>query len=226
MAFGTALAMPTIRGLGHHHHLNDDDTEPFPQVPSIEVMGAPSSPTSQTGSRRRERDTGFPEPFNDDRNTTLPYPGADLSPNARITMEDGLLNTDPFSSKRSFRRSRLNKHKRTVSYGRITPQFEALNSVMSIVDATSGMSRTSSAGTRPDTGNATTPAAPATTAEASMQASRVPATPISASYSSPRTSRDETDSFRSKRDDETPPSSPESHTSRKGGFLSRWRSRG
>jgi hypothetical protein len=71
MAFGTALAMPTIRGLGHHHHCNDDDTEPFPQVPSIEVMGAPSSPTSQAGSRRRERDTGFPEPFNDGMFLTL-----------------------------------------------------------------------------------------------------------------------------------------------------------
>jgi hypothetical protein len=193
-------------------------------------MSAPSSPVSASASsiRRRNRDTGFPEPFNGDRNTTLPYPGADLSPNARITMDDDLLNADPFSHKRSFRRSRLSKHKRTVSYGKITPQFEALQSVMSIVDATAGVSRTSSGTiTRPGTGTisppAATAAAPAHPTAPSTNSSRVPETPLSASFSSPRTSREETDSFRSKRDDETPPSSPESHSSRKGGFLSRWR---
>jgi len=31
-----------------------------------------------------ERNTGFPEPFNNDRNTTLPHPDADTSPNATL----------------------------------------------------------------------------------------------------------------------------------------------
>lgn len=184
-------------------------------------MSAPSSP-SGSSFRRQKRDTGFPEPFNDDRNTTLPYPGADLSPNARITMDDGLLNTD--TSKRSSRRSRLSKHRRTVSYGRITPQYGNAPSVVSIDDATSGAGNGSpSDGTRPSTGN---PSSPNAVAAPMTQPPRVPATPISASFSSPRTSREETDSFRSRRDDETPPSSPESHSSRKSGFLSRWRRSG
>ncbi|KAE8442339.1 hypothetical protein EG329_003472 [Mollisiaceae sp. DMI_Dod_QoI] len=32
--------------------------------------------------------TGFPEPFNEDRNTTLPHPDADTSPNATIEAPD------------------------------------------------------------------------------------------------------------------------------------------
>ncbi|KAH8178961.1 hypothetical protein LIA77_00480 [Sarocladium implicatum] len=182
-------------------------------------MSAPSSPISQTapGLRRQQRDTGFPEPFDNDRNTTLPYPGADLSPNARITMDDGLLNTDPFSHKRSFRRSRLGKHKRTVSYGRITPQYEAMQSVMSVIEATAGgASQHQSA----NTGDSSSGSVIESSAQ---QTSRVPATPVSASFSSVRSSREETESFASKRDDDTPPSSPESHSSRKSGFLHRLR---
>ena len=34
------------------------------------------------------RNTGFPEPLSRDRNTTLPHPDADQSPNACITQED------------------------------------------------------------------------------------------------------------------------------------------
>ncbi|ESA42640.1 hypothetical protein GE21DRAFT_8081 [Neurospora crassa] len=43
-------------------------------------------PCSSTSSRGR--DTGFPEPFNGDRNTTLPHPEANLSPNATLGEED------------------------------------------------------------------------------------------------------------------------------------------
>lgn len=232
MAFGTPMVMNMLDHRMHLPHRNrDTDTEPFPRVPSIEIMSASGTPTNPSTSsfQRQNRDTGFPEPFNGDRNTTLPYPGADLSPNARITMDDGLLNADPFSNKRSFRRSRLNKHKRTVSYGKITPQFEAPHSVVSIVDATAGVRSTSSGTlTRSETETSLSPSAPpaasAHPAAHSMQPSHVPQTPMSASFSSPRTSREETDSFRSKREDETPPSSPESHSSRKEGFMQRWRS--
>lgn len=68
MAFGTALAIPLLGNHGHHSPFDrdlDTNTEPFPEVPSIEVMSVPASPTNQTapGSRRQHRDTGFPEPF-------------------------------------------------------------------------------------------------------------------------------------------------------------------
>ena len=132
-------------------------------------------------------------------------------------MDDGLLNTDPFSSKRSFRRSRLSKHKRTVSYGRITPQYEAMHSVMSVVDATAGGASQHQPSHSGDlsSGFSNEPS--------NQQVSRIPATPISASFSSIRTSRDEMDSLDSRRDDDTPPSSPDSNASRKGGFLRRLR---
>lgn len=223
----------------HHHHdhhtasdRDENETEPFPDVPQIEIMTAPSvrsSGTTASSSRRvRNRDTGFPEPFNDSessiiapiwrntvtnviycqvRNTTLPYPGADLSPNAVISMDDVFV-SDPFAAKRS-RRTRLSKHKRTVSYGRIDPQTEALHGVMSLIDTSVGNLNLSS--------------------DHSTLAARSPvpatlATPISASFSSPRTSKGDSDSLASKRGElETPPSSPDSHVSRKGGILRRLR---
>ncbi|KAL0467381.1 hypothetical protein QR685DRAFT_574817 [Neurospora intermedia] len=43
-------------------------------------------PCSSTSSRGR--DTGFPEPFNEDRNTTLPHPEANIGPNATLGEED------------------------------------------------------------------------------------------------------------------------------------------
>lgn len=48
----------------------------------------------------RNRDTGFPEPLSNDRNTTLPHPDADTSPNA--TMEAPDLNLVRTRSRRSF----------------------------------------------------------------------------------------------------------------------------
>ncbi|KAJ5041331.1 uncharacterized protein L3040_005876 [Drepanopeziza brunnea f. sp. 'multigermtubi'] len=43
-------------------------------------------PAQERNSRRR--DTGFPEPLSEDRNTTLPHPDADTSPNATIESTD------------------------------------------------------------------------------------------------------------------------------------------
>ncbi|KAK4104919.1 hypothetical protein N658DRAFT_493029 [Parathielavia hyrcaniae] len=45
-------------------------------------------PQSPTQMSLRDRDTGFPEAFCGSRNTTLPHPEANLSPDACITEED------------------------------------------------------------------------------------------------------------------------------------------
>jgi hypothetical protein len=55
-------------------------------------------PSKEVNSRNR--DTGFPEPLSNDRNTTLPHPDADTSPNA--TMEAPDLNLVRTRSRRSF----------------------------------------------------------------------------------------------------------------------------
>ncbi|KAM7218942.1 hypothetical protein V8F06_005678 [Rhypophila decipiens] len=51
-----------------------------------------TSPTSTTSSSSRsslsKRDTGFPEGFCGNRNTSLPHPNANLSPNACLTEDD------------------------------------------------------------------------------------------------------------------------------------------
>ncbi|KAK4070236.1 hypothetical protein Purlil1_13532 [Purpureocillium lilacinum] len=49
-----------------------------------------ASPPKAVKPSSRLRDTGFPEPLSNDRNTTLPHPEADLSPspNASISQDD------------------------------------------------------------------------------------------------------------------------------------------
>lgn len=78
-------------------------------------MGSIPHATSET--RPRSRDTGFPEPFCGSRNTTLPHPDADLSPNASISADDVSVNKALHRSRRSF----LAKNRRTISYGKIKP---------------------------------------------------------------------------------------------------------
>ncbi|KAL2757940.1 hypothetical protein ACRALDRAFT_2025624 [Sodiomyces alcalophilus JCM 7366] len=84
-----------------------------------------SSRTS-TSSRRRlqDHDTGFPEPFNGVSNTTLPHPEADISPDAVITQEDVTFTRKARSSRHPFRQ----KHKRTISHGRLTRPMPAMYS--------------------------------------------------------------------------------------------------
>ncbi|TPX14398.1 uncharacterized protein E0L32_005362 [Thyridium curvatum] len=79
----------------------------------------PQSPTSTVSSRPGSRDTGFPEPFNGDRNTTLPHPEANLSPDACITADDISVAKVFHRSRRSF----LSKSSRraVVSHGKIAP---------------------------------------------------------------------------------------------------------
>lgn len=43
---------------------------------------------STDSARSTKKNTGFPEPFSEDRNTTLPHPDADTSPNATIEAPD------------------------------------------------------------------------------------------------------------------------------------------
>jgi hypothetical protein len=97
------------------------------------------NPTT-TRPRRESRDTGFPEPFNGDRNTTLPHPDADLSPNACISEAD--INPEKALSRarRSFLKNR--KHRHTLQHGKITPQQEAMYSMSSLVSSDVGTSDT------------------------------------------------------------------------------------
>lgn len=93
-------------------------------IPQIQVM----SPPKATRPRREPRDTGFPEPFDEGRNTTLPHPDADLSPNATISHDDVAVDRALKRHRLSF----LNKHKKTIAHGIINPQMEALQSVLSL----------------------------------------------------------------------------------------------
>ncbi|KAL4725115.1 hypothetical protein ACLX1H_007261 [Fusarium chlamydosporum] len=166
-----------------------------------ERMASSITSTGSAKPQRESRDTGFPEPFNSLRNTTLPHPDADLSPNACLSQED----IDPDHALMRTRRSFLRKKRRTLNHGRITPASEALYSAYSLVQS--------------DVGDHDS--LRATTTNPSLVSIR-PTTP------SIRVSRDETDSLASRttrrEDEDTPPTSPDvpSYRSKKG-FLSKWR---
>ncbi|POS73002.1 hypothetical protein DHEL01_v208599 [Diaporthe helianthi] len=99
-----------------------------------------SMPHSDTSSRPRSRETGFPEPFCGSRNTTLPHPDADTSPNACISQDDVSISRVESRQRRSFRA----KHKRTISHGLITPEMEQMYSMVAVT------SDSESASTRED----------------------------------------------------------------------------
>ncbi|KAF3760775.1 hypothetical protein M406DRAFT_29821, partial [Cryphonectria parasitica EP155] len=77
----------------------------------------------------RHRNTGFPESFCGNRNTSLPHPDADTSGNACITQEDISVSRVLSRQRRSF----LNKNKRTISHGYITPEMEQMYSEVAVV---------------------------------------------------------------------------------------------
>ncbi|KAI7786381.1 hypothetical protein LA080_003622 [Diaporthe eres] len=97
-----------------------------------------SMPHSDTSSRPRSRETGFPEPFCGSRNTTLPHPDADTSPNACISQDDISISRVESRQRRSFRA----KNKRTISHGLITPEMEQMYSDMVAVTSDSEYSPT------------------------------------------------------------------------------------
>ncbi|PSR97032.1 hypothetical protein BD289DRAFT_480368 [Coniella lustricola] len=87
-------------------------------------MSIASSDGSSASSRTRSRDTGFPESFCGNRNTSLPHPDADTSGNACITQEDISVSRVMSRQRHSF----LNKYnKRTISHGYITPETEQMS---------------------------------------------------------------------------------------------------
>jgi hypothetical protein len=92
-----------------------------------QIMSTPPTPTR---IRREDRDTGFPEPFGDNFNTTLPHPDADLSPNATISQDD--LSVAQAMKRR--RLSMLTKHRRTVSQAS-SVGGATVHGVLSIVSA-------------------------------------------------------------------------------------------
>ncbi|KAG4420606.1 hypothetical protein IFR04_006313 [Cadophora malorum] len=55
----------------------------FHPVMNNHIQDPPSAERNSLG-----KDTGFPEPLSEDRNTTLPHPEADTSPNASIEAPD------------------------------------------------------------------------------------------------------------------------------------------
>ncbi|KAK4089238.1 hypothetical protein Purlil1_6227 [Purpureocillium lilacinum] len=83
----------------------------------VRPQAAAVSPTKAAKPSSRLRDTGFPEPFNKDRNTTLPHPEADLSPNASISQGDVAVG-DFAPHSRPF----LSKRKRIISHGIVDRQ--------------------------------------------------------------------------------------------------------
>jgi hypothetical protein len=162
------------------------NTETMP-VPQIQVMSPPTSPSK---GRHEDRDTGFPEPFDGHRNTTRHHPDADTSPNACISADDLSLGHALKRRRTSF----LHKHRRTVSHGYISPQTEAIHSILSL-----------------------------SMVDTNREDSKI----HSPAMSSPRLSKDGTDSMGwRRRDEETPPSSPEpgeDEQSPKKGLFRRWR---
>lgn len=99
---------------------------------------------SDTSSQPRSRNTGFPEPFCGskfhlctpsrcnstekvtERNTTLPHPDANISPDACISQDDISVTRVQSRQRRSF----LAKNKRATSHGIITPEMEQMYSEM------------------------------------------------------------------------------------------------
>ena len=107
-------------------------------------MSVPQSPASTTSSTKLRRDTGVPEPFCGStstpspllsllltppltrapgRNTTLPHPDADLSPNASISSED----VDPSRTTRRSLRARRSRYRHILAHGKITSSSESLH---------------------------------------------------------------------------------------------------
>ncbi|KAK3186975.1 hypothetical protein K4F52_004141 [Lecanicillium sp. MT-2017a] len=152
---------------------------------------------------REPRDTGFPEPFCSQRNTTLPHPEADLSPNAWIGSKE-VANPDLKRSHRSFVHRRT-KHKKTLSHGIVAPSVASTASDMSIHVTT---------------------AEP--TAQQQQQPQQLLASPsllsVVETNTSQRQSREGRDSFLSARDAETPPTSPDQASIKSSkSILRKWR---
>ncbi|EHK16528.1 uncharacterized protein TRIVIDRAFT_111384 [Trichoderma virens Gv29-8] len=157
-----------------------------------------ASQSTSRKSRRLSRDTGFPEPFDQFSNTTLPHPDADLSPNACISHDD-------LAGDHALKRKRLSflhrhKNRRTLMHGIIGPQTELVSSVLSL-----SLSRSSS----------------------SLQVGEAALAPklTSPSTSSFQSKSGSESAESTKKEDETPPSSPDTvgHSPKKTHRFGKWR---
>ncbi|KAJ3498922.1 hypothetical protein NLG97_g750 [Lecanicillium saksenae] len=152
------------------------------------------SRTNSVRKTRQPRDTGFPEPFHLERNTTLPHPDADLSPNACIGQDDVHADFVMKRSSLSFLH-RSKKHKKTVSHGVVPAHLATTPSALSLAPSTTSTTvhhyDTHDAQQRPHNNS---------------QPSIIETPP------SPTISKYARDSFATSRqddDDETPPTSPD-----------------
>ncbi|RDA87175.1 hypothetical protein CP532_4289 [Ophiocordyceps camponoti-leonardi (nom. inval.)] len=89
-----------------------------------------SSSVSTTKSNHQRRETGFPEPLDEDRNTTLPHPDADLSPGACISQEEVAIDRALKRHRLSF----LHKHRKNTGQGQasVRHQTDVLDSSLSL----------------------------------------------------------------------------------------------
>ncbi|AEO63376.1 83f7b988-4477-469b-a237-9940947ac506 [Thermothielavioides terrestris] len=106
-------------------------------------------PPSPTQMSLRRRDTGFPEPFCGSRNTSLPHPEANLSPDACITEDDVnparalLRHRMTFMARQELRNGSSGSHYRNVSTssssenGGLTGELPTPDALMSPKDADS-----------------------------------------------------------------------------------------
>ncbi|KAM3551656.1 hypothetical protein MY1884_007610 [Beauveria asiatica] len=162
-------------------------------------MSGPSS----VHTIRQPRDTGFPEPFSSMRNTTLPHPDADLSPNACIGQDDVHADLVMRRSTLPFLH-RSKKHKKTLGHGTLPTQLAATPSAVSLVPSTAP-STLQHAPTREDGGGAQQQRQ-----HSDSQPSIIETPP------SPIASKHARDSFATtaRDDEETPPTSPDDASTR------------
>ncbi|RCI12832.1 hypothetical protein L249_0978 [Ophiocordyceps polyrhachis-furcata BCC 54312] len=86
-----------------------------------------SSSVSTTKSHHQRRETGFPEPLDEDRNTTLPHPDADRSPGACISQDEVAIDRALKRHRLSF----LHKHRKNNQTS-VRHQPDVLDSSLSL----------------------------------------------------------------------------------------------
>ncbi|KAM3511207.1 hypothetical protein MY11210_005143 [Beauveria gryllotalpidicola] len=174
-------------------------------------MSGPSS----VHTTRQPRDTGFPEPFSSMRNTTLPHPDADVSPNACIGQDDVHADLVMKRSTLPFLH-RSKKHKKTLGHGTLPVQLAATPSAVSLVPSLTAPSTLQHAPTREG-------AAAAAQQQQRQHSGSQPS--IIETPPSPTASKYARDSFATttRDDDETPPTSPDDETKSSRGLFGKLR---
>lgn len=163
-------------------------------------------PSGSVRTARQPRDTGFPEPFAALRNTTLPHPDADLSPNACIGQDD--IHADLVMKRRGMSfLHRAKKPKKTLSHG-IVP---ASASVVSLTPSAAAAGSSSTMLPQSRSRSSSTMRRQSRSRSSSIQPRPCSQPSIVETPPSPTVSKHNRDSFATTRrdDDETPPTSPD-----------------